>query len=251
MYDNLEKKIYLYDLGIKQYETSLCFQEKLMHKIITIKSKINKNIINNLTPLPNHYILFVEHPHIYTLGKNGNLNNLLINKEQLNKIGAKFLITNRGGDITYHGFGQLICYLIIDLEQFKTDINWYIRNLEEVIIKTLLHYNINSDRLSGYTGVWIDIKKKYIRKICSFGIRISRWVTMHGFALNVNTNLQYFDYIIPCGIKYKKVTSIKKELKQHTNLQEIKNKIQDYIEEVFNIKIKKISNNHDVNKLKI
>lgn len=237
MFCNIQKKIYLYDLGLQNYETSLIFQEKLMNEIITIKSYNKNNIKFNSKKRPKNYILFVEHPHVYTLGRNGNLKNLLINSQKLKKIGALFLTTNRGGDITYHGFGQLVCYFILDLEQFKTDINWYIRNLEEIIIQTLSNYNIVSYRLPGYTGVWLDIKTIYVRKICSFGIRISRWVTMHGFAFNINTNLKYFEYIVPCGIKNKQVTSMKNELKKHIHFQEIKNHIQYHTQEIFNVKI--------------
>lgn len=243
MLSNLDKKIYLYDLGIQNYEESLILQEKLVNKIIKIKSYNKNNIKYELKKNPKNYILFVEHPHVYTIGRNGNFKNLLINNQKLKEIGAKFLITNRGGDITYHGLGQIVCYLILDLEQFKTDINWYIRNLEEIVIQTLADYNIMSYRLPKYTGVWLDVKKMYIRKICSFGIRISRWVTMHGFAFNINTNLQYFEYIIPCGIKNKKTTSMKNELQKNIQLNEIKNKIQNYIEKIFNVKIEKIKKN--------
>lgn len=234
MNQNSKKIIYFIDLGIKSYQDTLNFQEKLMNEIIRVKL-CNKNFSYKNKKEIRSYLLFVEHPHVYTLGKSGNKKNLLANSEKLKQIRSEFFHTNRGGDITYHGFGQLVGYPILDLEQFKPDIRWYLRNLEEIIIKTLADYTISSMRSKGETGVWLDVSTPHVRKICSLGVRISRWVTMHGFALNVNTDLNYFKHIIPCGIKDKQVTSMKQELKTHLDLKEVKTKVKYYFQEVFEI----------------
>jgi lipoyl(octanoyl) transferase len=173
-----------------------------------------------------NYLLFVEHPHVYTLGKSGHIENLLISEEKLKAIGAKFYKINRGGDITYHGPGQIVGYPILDLENFFTDIHKYLRLLEEMIILTLAEYGLKAERSKGETGVWLDVGTPFARKICALGVRASRWVTMHGFALNVNTNLGYFDNMIPCGIKDKSVTSLNVELgKAEISMEEVKEKL--------------------------
>ncbi len=213
------EKVTLQDLGLKDYKETWDYQEKLFQGIIDIKIDNRKNDTSNKTP---NYFIFVEHPHVYTLGKSGDLSNLLLNETQLAQKGATFYKINRGGDITYHGPGQIVGYPILDLDNFFTDIHKYLRFLEEVIIKTLAEYEITAARSEGETGVWLDVGTPFARKICAMGVRTSRWVTMHGFALNVNTNLGYFDNIIPCGIKGKAVTSMEAELGKKVALDEVK-----------------------------
>ena len=214
----------------QDYKSTWDYQEELFDKIIQIKRK-NRNEKQSIkTP---NYFLFVEHPHVYTLGKSGNLSNLLLNEKQLEDKGIVFYKINRGGDITYHGYGQIVGYPILDLENFFTDIHKYMRFLEEVIIRTLADYNIKSERSKGETGVWLNVGTPFARKICAMGVRSSRWVTMHGFALNVNTNLGYFDHIIPCGIKGKAVTSLEAELGKKINEEEVKEKIIYHFAQVF------------------
>jgi lipoyl(octanoyl) transferase len=226
------KKILLKDLGLKDYKDIWEFQTYLLNSIIDIKRQNRKNNTTNTTK---NYFLFVEHPHVYTLGKSGNLSNLLINEQQLKEKQATYYKINRGGDITYHGPGQIVGYPILDLENFFTDIHKYLRFLEEVIIKTLAEYGVKGDRSDGETGVWIDTGTPFARKICAMGIRSSRWVTMHGFALNVNTNLGYFDHIIPCGIKGKAVTSLEVELGRKIELSEVKKKILNHFKDLFEV----------------
>jgi lipoyl(octanoyl) transferase len=181
-----------------------------------------------------HYLLFVEHPPVYTLGKSGNKENVLMSDEELQANHIEFFHTNRGGDITFHGPDQLVGYPILDLEKFYTDIGKYLRNIEEVIIRTMAEYGIKGDRSSGETGVWIDpdLPGKE-RKICAIGVRCSRWITMHGFAFNVNTDLSYFNNIIPCGIVNKQVTSLQKELGRMLDMEEVKEKVKRNFEHVF------------------
>jgi lipoyl(octanoyl) transferase len=219
----INKKIKIQDLGKKDYKETWDYQEDLFKGIVDIKIQNRKE--NTLVQTPN-YFLFVEHPHVYTLGKSGDISNLLLSEKQLQDKGATFYKINRGGDITYHGPGQIVGYPILDLENFFTDIHKYLRFLEEVIILTLAEYNITATRSTGETGVWLDVGTPFARKICAMGVRASRWVTMHGFALNVNANLGYFDNIIPCGIKGKAVTSLQVELDlENVNEQEVKEKI--------------------------
>lgn len=205
----MNKKIVLQDLGKKDYKDTWDFQETLFQKIVDVKIQNRKE--ETTLPTPN-YFLFVEHPHVYTLGKSGDFSNLLLSEKQLAQKGATFYKINRGGDITYHGPGQIVGYPILDLENFFPDIHKYLRLLEEVIILTLAEYNIIGERSEGETGVWLGVGTPFVRKICAMGVRASRWVTMHGFALNVNADLGYFDNIIPCGIKGKAVTSLNVEL---------------------------------------
>ena len=205
----MNKEVFLRDLGSLAYQDAWDYQDQLFQGIIDIKVANRKNNTKNKTP---NYLLFVSHPHVYTLGKSGDLSNLLLNEKQLKEKGASFYKSNRGGDITYHGPGQIVGYPIFDLENFFTDIHKYLRFLEEAVILTLREYNLNGVRSDGETGVWFDVGTPFARKICALGVRSSRWVSMHGFALNVNTNLGYFDNIVPCGIKGKAVTSMQAEL---------------------------------------
>ena len=224
------KKIKLIDLGLKDYKDTWDYQEALFKETIDLKIDNRKNNTTHKTP---NYFLFVEHPHVYTLGKSGDMNNLLLNETQLTEKGATFYKINRGGDITYHGPGQLVGYPIIDLDNFITDIHKYLRFLEEVIILTLAEYGIKAGRSEGETGVWLGEGTPFARKICAMGVRTSRWVTMHGFALNVNVNLGYFDNIIPCGIKGKSVTSLEAELNKKVPLEEVKEKILKHFSQLF------------------
>ena len=233
----MNKQIIVKDLGHKDYKETWDYQESLFEEIVELKRK-NRAENTNL-PTPN-YFLFVEHPHVYTLGKSGHIENLLIDEAALAKKGASFYKINRGGDITYHGPGQIVGYPIIDLENFFTDIHKYLRSLEEVIIRTLADYGIKGERSEGETGVWLDVGTPFARKICAMGVRASRWVTMHGFALNVNTDLGYFDNIIPCGIRGKAVTSLNVELsKEKVDTEEVKRYILKHFEEIFGVTIKK------------
>ena len=222
------------DLGLKDYKEAWDYQNELFQGIIDIKLANRKSEIKQKSP---HYFLFTEHPPVYTLGKSGDLSNLLLNEEQLKKKGISFFKSNRGGDITFHGPEQIVGYPIIDLEAFKPDIRWYMRSLEEVIILTIANYGLKGVRSEGETGVWLDVGTPFARKICALGVRTSRWVTMHGFALNVNTNLGYFDHIIPCGIRGKAVTSMEAELNRKVPIQEVKALILENFEKVFEAKL--------------
>jgi lipoyl(octanoyl) transferase len=227
----MNKKIVLQDLGKKDYKDTWDFQETLFQKIVDVKIQNRKE--ETEAPTPN-YFLFVEHPHVYTLGKSGDFSNLLLSEKQLAQRGATFYKINRGGDITYHGPGQIVGYPILDLENFFSDIHKYLRLLEEVIILTLAEYNIIGERSEGETGVWLGVGTPFVRKICAMGVRASRWVTMHGFALNVNADLGYFDNIIPCGIKGKAVTSLNVELGvEKVDEKEVKEKILKHFSNLF------------------
>ena len=236
MSTNQNKKVKFEELGLKNYMEAFEYQQSLMNEIIQIKIK-NRDLPeekdHETTP---NYLLFVEHPHVYTLGKSGDEHNMLANEDKLKEINATFVKTNRGGDITYHGFGQIVGYPILDLDNFKSDIHLYMRNLEEVIIRVIAEYGLKGERSVGETGVWLDVGKPYARKICALGVKTSKWVTMHGFALNVNTDLRYFEYIIPCGIKDKAVTSLKRELEREftpAEVEEVKEKIRKHFQDVF------------------
>lgn len=242
------------DLGKMDYKTAWDLQESLLQENVSVKSearnleslKINSEVHDSyyLNPDPKsiktiHHLLFVEHPPVYTLGKSGKIENVIIEEEQRINQGIEFFHTNRGGDITFHGPEQIVGYPIFDLEKFYTDIGRYLRELEKVIILTLKEYDIDAGRSSGETGVWIDaLEKGKERKICAMGVRCSRWITMHGFALNVNTDLSYFNGIIPCGIQNKKVTSIKEELGRSVPIEEVKEKLKRNFEKVFDVVIK-------------
>lgn len=229
------KKTEFRELGLMDYEPAFNYQETLMKSIIDLKLK-NRDRTDGIYEETPNYLLFVEHPHVYTLGKSGHEENMLANTEKLKEINATFVKTNRGGDITYHGFGQIVGYPIVDLDNFKSDIFKYMRDLEEAIIRTIAEYGLKGERSEGETGVWLDVGKPYARKICAMGVKTSKWVTMHGFALNVNTDLRYFEYIIPCGIKDKSVTSLARELERKfsdVEVLELKEKIKKHFSEVF------------------
>ena len=223
-------KVEFQDWGVLDYQVAWNKQEKMFAEVV--KSKIDNR--NRDIQIPtNNYLIFVEHPHVYTLGKSGKPENLLLDANGLKEKNSSFYKINRGGDITYHGLGQLVAYPILDLDNFFTDIHLYLRTLEEAIILTLLEFNIMAGRSKGLTGVWIDSEKPTARKISALGVRCSRWVTMHGLALNINTDLSYFDNIIPCGINDKDVTSMKKELGYEVNMESVKSVLKKNIGELF------------------
>ena len=223
------KKVLFEDIGASSYKEVWDYQEKLLHE--NVEHKRNGEYTTN-------YLLFTEHAPVYTLGKNGNTMHVLVSEQQRKQKGIEYFHINRGGDITFHGPGQLVGYPIFDLDQFKADLGWYLRSLEEVIILTMAEYGLQGDRSKGETGVWIESSiKGRERKICAMGIRCSRWITMHGFAFNVNTDLSYFNYIIPCGIQNKKVTSLEKELGHSVPMNEVKEKIKKNFERVFEVEI--------------
>ena len=228
----MNRNILLKDLSVKDYKETWDYQSELLQQTVDIK--IN-NRRNNLKKDTKNHFLFVEHPHVYTLGKSGDISNLLLNEDQLTAKGATFYKINRGGDITYHGPGQIVGYPILDLENFFTDIHKYLRFLEETIILTIAEYGLKGTRSEGETGVWLDVGTPFTRKICAMGIRSSRWVTMHGFALNANVNLGYFDNIIPCGIRGKAVTSMEAELGEKVDLEEVKGKILKHFKVLFEV----------------
>ena len=228
----MNRNILLKDLSVKDYKETWDLQTELLQEIVNIKINNRKS---NLQEATKNHFLFVEHPHVYTLGKSGDLNNLLLNEKQLIDKGATFYKINRGGDITYHGPGQIVGYPILDLENFFTDIHKYLLLIEETIILTIAEYGLKGERSDGETGVWLDVNTPFARKICALGIRSSRWVTMHGFALNANVNLGYFDNIIPCGIKGKAVTSMEAELNQKVDLEEVKQKILKHFKILFEV----------------
>jgi len=232
----MNKTIDIQDLGYKDYKDTWDYQEALFKAIVDTKIKNRREGTEIATD--NHF-LFVEHPHVYTLGKSGDLSNLLLNEAQLKSKGATFYKINRGGDITYHGPGQIVGYPILDLENFFTDIHKYLRLLEEMIILTLAEYGLKAERSTGETGVWLDVGTPFARKICAMGVRASRWVTMHGFALNVNADLGYFDNIIPCGIRGKAVTSLNVELgMQKIDEEEVKAKLLKHFATLFEAELK-------------
>ena len=230
----MNKKINIHDLGSKGYLDTYNFQLKLFNEII--EKKINNRKNKKKVETKNH-LVFVEHKNVYTMGKSGSMKNLLISEEHLKKNNIEFYKTNRGGDITYHGPGQIVCYPILDLDNFFTDINKYLRSLEETIILTLRDYDIKGERSPKETGVWIDPKSLKSRKICAMGVKASRWVTMHGLALNVNTNLNFFKNIIPCGIDNKSITSISEERKKLIDLKIVKQKIIENFLKVFSAEL--------------
>ncbi|MDL5514206.1 lipoyl(octanoyl) transferase LipB [Arenibacter sp. M-2] len=227
----MNKSILLEDLGCKDYKDTWDYQEQLFKSIIDLKIR-NRREGSHLET-PNHF-LFVEHPHVYTLGKSGDMQNLLVDENVLNEKGAQFYKINRGGDITYHGPGQIVGYPILDLDNFFTDIHKYLRLLEEMVILTLADYGLKAERSKGETGVWLDVGTPFARKICAMGVRASRWVTMHGFALNVNVDLGYFDLMIPCGIKGKAVTSLNVELGvREVDMAEVKQRLLGHFATLF------------------
>lgn len=231
----MNKTVEFKDLGKKDYRETWDYQESIFQKIVDLKVQNRRQNTNIQTP---NHLLFVEHPHVYTLGKSGDLNNLLLQEEELAAKSIDFYKVNRGGDITYHGPGQIVGYPILDLDNFFTDIHKYLRFLEEMVILTLAEYGISGERSEGETGVWLDVGTPYARKICALGVRASRWVTMHGFALNVNTNLKYFDFMIPCGIRDKAVTSMHTELGQISlPVEDVKQKLLKHFQELFQVEL--------------
>ena len=225
------------DLGLIDYKQCWDYQEKLFTELISRKVH-NRDLPEDQKEPVKHYLLFCEHPHVYTLGKSGSEDHLLIDKQQLEEKKATFYKINRGGDITYHGPGQIVGYPIFDLDHFFTDIHKYLRYLEEAVILTLAEYGIKAGRSEGLTGVWIDEQDPAkARKICALGVRASRWVTMHGFAFNINTDLDYFGNIVPCGIDDKAVTSLEKELGRSVDMEEVKEKLKGYIAQMFDMRL--------------
>ncbi len=235
----MNKKVLLQDLGLSDYKETWDYQETLFKETLDLKIRNRREQLNRDT---SNHLLLVEHPHVFTLGKSGNMDNLLVNETELAEKGAKFYKINRGGDITYHGPGQIVGYPILDLDNFFTDIHKYLRFLEEMVIRTLAEYGLKAERSKGETGVWLDVGTPFARKICAMGVRASRWVTMHGFALNVNSNLGYFDLMVPCGIKDKAVTSMNAELgKIEVDMDEVKQKLLRHFEVLFDAEL--IKNN--------
>ena len=251
-----KQKVIYRDLGKMEYKVAWDYQERLLQENIIRKSEVKSRqsvIVGEDSSIPGansyinyntsdfdtqHYLLLVEHPPVYTLGKSGNIDNVLMSEKQLEENGIQFFRTNRGGDITFHGDQQIVGYPILDLEKFYTDIGKYLRNLEEVIIQTLADYGLKGARSSGETGVWIDPDVPgRERKICAMGVRTSRWITMHGFAFNVNTDLSYFNNIIPCGIQNKQVTSLQKELEKEIDFMEAKERVKKNFEKVFEVEL--------------
>lgn len=245
-----QENVIVEDLGSMEYQQAWDYQESLLARNVQVKSAMRSHQTDvesqsdlslrgvGLSADTSNHLLFVEHPPVYTLGKSGHMENLLINESQMTAKGIQFFKINRGGDITFHGPGQVVGYPIIDLEKFYTDIGRYLRNIEEVIILTLAEYGIKGERSKGQTGVWIEPEiAGRERKICAIGVRCSRWITMHGFAFNVNTDLEYFNYIVPCGIQDKKVTSLRHELQRPIELTEVKQKVKGNFARVFNVNV--------------
>ena len=235
MADN--QKVLCHFLGLIDYKEAWDFQETIFKSSIDLKIARRNG---ETEELPKHHLLFCQHPHVYTLGKSGKEAHLLLDESQLDAKEAKFYKINRGGDITYHGPGQLVVYPIFDLEQFFTDIHKYLRFLEEAVILTLAEYGISANRIEGLTGVWLDGDTTRARKICAFGVKSSRWVTMHGIGFNVNTDLSFFSNIIPCGIDDKAVTSMKKELGREVDLEDVADKLLSHLAELFDFKPSRI-----------
>lgn len=224
------------DLGSIDFKEAWDYQTTLFEKVLAVKNENRSRSLPEQKKTDN-FLLFCQHPHVYTLGKSGKENNLLLKREDLPAVNASYYHINRGGDITYHGPGQLVGYLIIDLENFFTDIHKYMRFLEEAVIQTLEEFDLQAGRIKGLTGVWIDLEKKP-RKICAFGVKTSRWVTMHGFALNVSPDLSYFNHIVPCGIQDKAVTSLEAELGRAVGINEVQEILQDKLTTLFEMNLK-------------
>jgi lipoyl(octanoyl) transferase len=228
------------DLGVIAYPTAWDYQEQLLQQNLQCKANLYEaqQAVTPIKANTTHHFLLCEHPHVYTLGKSGHIENLFVNNEKMAELNVTFHKTNRGGDITYHGPGQIVGYPILDLEHFYTDLGKYMRSLEEVIIRTIAHYGIVGDRIADATGVWLAATDTQpARKICAMGVRSSRWVTMHGFALNINTDLSYFNYIVPCGITDKSVTSLQAELKRPVDIEEVKVLLLKEFEQVFSVNL--------------
>ncbi|TKC12323.1 lipoyl(octanoyl) transferase LipB [Pedobacter polaris] len=230
----MNKQVKFIDWGLTDYQEAWDRQEAIFNETVALKTK---NRTENTTVETPNYLVFNEHPHVYTLGKSGKPENLLLDEEGLIYKKATYYKINRGGDITYHGPGQIVGYPILDLDNFFTDIHLYLRTLEEAVILTLADYGIEAGRFPGFTGVWLDADNEKARKICAMGVRCSRWVTMHGFAFNVNTNLNYFKHIVPCGIDDKDVTSMQRELGKELDIEEVKGKLKNHIAFLFKMEL--------------
>lgn len=230
----MNKEVQFIDWGLTDYQDAWNKQETLFNETVALKTK---NRTEQLDLPTSNYLVFCEHPHVYTLGKSGHPENLLLDEQGLADRGATYYKINRGGDITYHGPGQIVGYPILDLDNFFTDIHLYLRTLEEAVILTLADYGISAGRYPGYTGVWLDADNEKARKICALGVRCSRWVTMHGFAFNVNADLAYFKNIVPCGIDDKDVTSMERELGRVLDMEEVKEKLKNHIAQLFKMVI--------------
>lgn len=233
----LNKQTQFIDLGLIDFQRAWDFQTQLFNNILAVKSE-NRNLPNNEQRVTNNHLIFCQHPHVYTLGKSGDEKNLVIKESDLPSIGASFYHINRGGDITYHGPGQIVVYPVVDLENFFTDIHQYMRKLEEGVIQTLHEFDLQAGRIKGLTGVWLDIDDpRKPRKICAMGVKTSRWVTMHGLALNVNTDLGYFNNIVPCGIGDKAVTSMQKELNSLLDFHTVKDVLKSKLASLFEMQL--------------
>lgn len=231
------KNVKVCNLGLTNYKKAWRLQEILNARLANRKLAIRRNPDLSI-PLNNHFLLFCEHPLVYTLGKSGKMENLLLSETELEEKSIDFYKINRGGDITHHGPGQLVMYPILDLEEFFTDIHKYLRFLEEAVIRTLAEYGVIAGRNEGYTGVWIEPEnEKKARKICAMGIRCTRWITMHGIALNLNNDLNYFNHIVPCGIDDKAVTSLEKEIGKKVNIEDVQQKLTKHLIDIFEMKI--------------
>ena len=235
----VNKNVTFQDWGLIDYKQAWDKQEKIFAETIKLKTEIRNLLAENLgkNEITPNYLIFCEHPHVYTLGKSGKAEHLLLDENELIEKQATYYPINRGGDITYHGPGQIVCYPILDLDNFFTDIHLYLRTLEEAVILTLAHYGLIAGRYPGYTGVWFDADNENARKICAMGVRCSRWVTMHGLAFNINTDLSYFKNIVPCGIDDKDVTSLKRELNKEVNINEVKEILKHHISVLFGMEI--------------
>lgn len=234
----MRQKVFFEDLGIRSYQPSWDYQEELLLKNTQIKWAARQNEQDVKTTNTEHRLLMVEHNPVFTLGKSGKREHVLVSEEQLKNLGIEFFHINRGGDVTYHGLQQIVGYPILDLDKFKTDLGWYLRCLEQVIIDVMAEYGLKGERSAGETGVWIEPNDPFMaRKICAMGIKCSRWITMHGFALNVNTDLSHFEFIVPCGIQGKTVTSLEKELGQKVNYEEVKEKIKKHFQLIFDCEL--------------
>ncbi|MEY4052176.1 MAG: lipoyl(octanoyl) transferase LipB [Chitinophagia bacterium] len=234
----MRQKVFFEDMGIRSYQPSWDYQEELLLKNTQIKWAARQNEQDVKTSNTEHRLLLVEHNPVFTLGKSGKREHILVSEDQLKNLGIEFFHINRGGDVTYHGLQQIVGYPILDLDKFKTDLGWYLRSLEQVIIDVIAEYGLKGERSVGETGVWLDPTDPFMaRKICAMGIKCSRWITMHGFALNVNTDLSHFEFIVPCGIQGKTVTSLEKELGHKVNYEEVKEKVKKHFQLIFDCEL--------------
>lgn len=234
----MRQKVFFEDMGIRSYQPSWDYQEALLLKNTQIKWETRQNEQDLKTSQTEHRLLMVEHNPVFTLGKSGKREHVLVSEEQLKNLGIEFFHINRGGDVTYHGLQQIVGYPILDLDKFKTDLGWYLRSLEQVIIDVMAEYGLKGERSAGETGVWLQPEDPFMaRKVCAMGIKCSRWITMHGFALNVNTDLSHFEFIVPCGIQGKTVTSLEKELGHKLNYEAVKEKVKKHFQIIFDCEL--------------